>query len=302
MIEIKIDNISFKLRSASDFTFLSDYGKVFAVFDQNDSGNISFGTDNGKEKFFIKVSGAETLHTCVPPEEAVRALKNSVSIYKDLKHPNLIEPVGTISIGNLFATVFKWAEGDCLFDYWNFDKYADNPDLKPFNRFKALPLEKKLKAFDVIFSFMENTARNGYTAVDFYDGSIMYDFAADNLTICDIDFFRKGSLKNDMGEDFWGTKRLKAPEEYLLNAYIDEITNVFTLGALAFHIFGEYSQTDIGEMYDKNRFIPCAPKNWTAGRELLKTAVKATEPKRENRYKSIEEFAGVWRKGITHDL
>lgn len=27
--------------------------------------------------------------------------------------------------------------------------------------------------------------------MDFYDGSIMYDFLTDATTICDIDFFRK---------------------------------------------------------------------------------------------------------------
>lgn len=84
---------------------------------------------------------------------------------------------------------------------------------------------------------MNTVSESGYVAVDFYAGSIMYDFQTDRITICDIDLFRKKPSINDMGEDYWGTKRLKAPEEYCYGAAIDEITNVYTLGALLFDSF-----------------------------------------------------------------
>lgn len=34
-------------------------------------------------------------------------------------------------------------------------------------------------------------------------------------SICDIDFFRTAPVINDKGADWFGTKRLKAPEEYI---------------------------------------------------------------------------------------
>lgn len=40
-----IDGIPFKLKSAFDFSFLNEYDRVFKVFDDQDSGNISFGTE-----------------------------------------------------------------------------------------------------------------------------------------------------------------------------------------------------------------------------------------------------------------
>jgi serine/threonine-protein kinase len=43
MVTQVIDNISFQLKEPHDFSSLSKYGKMFCVFDQNDSGNISFG-------------------------------------------------------------------------------------------------------------------------------------------------------------------------------------------------------------------------------------------------------------------
>lgn len=40
-----------------------------------------------------------------------------------------------------------------------------------------------------------------------------------------------------MGKNYWGTKRVKAPEEYCYGAVIDEATNVYTLGAVLFNSF-----------------------------------------------------------------
>ena len=37
------DGIQYKLKSPYDFSFLSRYGRVFRVFDDQDSGNIGFG-------------------------------------------------------------------------------------------------------------------------------------------------------------------------------------------------------------------------------------------------------------------
>ncbi|MFR8674924.1 MAG: hypothetical protein ACLVEO_08740 [Lachnospiraceae bacterium] len=68
----------------------------------------------------------------------------------------------------------------------------------------------------------------------------MYDFVNGKTTICDIDLFRKQPCVNDMGH-MWGNSRFQSPEEHQLGADIDEITNVYTLGATAFALFGEYN-------------------------------------------------------------
>lgn len=43
----------------------------------------------------------------------------------------------------------------------------------------------------------------------------MYDFSTDKTTICDVDFFKKAPVINDKGVEWFGTKRFKAPEEYI---------------------------------------------------------------------------------------
>lgn len=81
--------------------------------------------------------------------------------------------------------VFEWTEGECLFDHWNFEKYKrDTALISPKEKFRELPVGKKLSTVDVLFSFLQNVNKKGYIAVDFYDGSIMYDFSTDKTTIC----------------------------------------------------------------------------------------------------------------------
>lgn len=297
MVTQNIDGVIFSMKEPHDFSFLSKYGRVFCVFSQNDSGNISFGTDNGENRYFIKIAGAKTTESCRSTGEAIETLKKAIPLYKVLAHPSLIQLLVHFEYGDLYVTVFKWADGDCLFDHWNFEYYKDNPNIIPPNeRFIRLSCEKKLNAFNIIFDFLVFIESKGYVAVDFYDGSIMYDFERNAVTICDIDFFNK-PLTNDMGEKFWGTKRLKAPEEYILGAKIDTVTNVFTLGALIMHFFGSFSDDENRRMYEGNAFFPCRYETWELSESLYRIALKAVCQERLNRYDSIKSFYEEWKVG-----
>jgi serine/threonine-protein kinase len=48
-----IDGIQFKMRKEFDFSFLELIWKVYKVFDDQDSGNISFGIGEKFVKFLI---------------------------------------------------------------------------------------------------------------------------------------------------------------------------------------------------------------------------------------------------------
>ncbi|MBP2133496.1 serine/threonine-protein kinase [Methanomicrobium sp. W14] len=299
MVKINLDNVEFQLKESHDFSWISSLGKVFCVFSQNDSGNISFGVEDGNEKYFVKVAGLKTVESVRTPEEAIASLKEAMPIYKNIKHPNLIELVRHYSLGDIYIAVFKWADGDCLFDYWNFEKYHDSPRIiSPAKRFRQLSPEKRIKAVEVLFSFLSEVSKSNYVAVDFYDGSIIYDFSTETTTICDIDFFRKKPAINDMGEDFWGTKRFKAPEEYVKGAVIDEATNVYTLGALIFSFFGNFTDADIRLRYRKNVFMPCTFENWELSRSCYNCVLKSVSIDRSARYASINEFFIAWNNCI----
>lgn len=272
MIQMELDGVAFALKERFDFGFLAEYGKVFQVLDDQDSGNICFGMQKGDERFFIKFAGALTKRGCVPPETAIRNLKATVPIYQELKHENLIELLETADAGGGFAMIFRWTDAVCLGKLY--------PESR--ERFLQLPIEIKQQVFQDIQSFFLHVAQKGYVAIDFYDGSIMYDFASGKTLICDIDFFRRQPCLNDMGR-MWGSSRFQSPEEYQLGADIDEVTNVYTLGATAFALFAHDSRQR---------------EDWPLNDALFETAAKAVSNEREKRFPSIAAFVHAWKEAM----
>ncbi|WP_042473379.1 protein kinase domain-containing protein [Bacillus ndiopicus] len=285
LITISIDKVSFQLQQEHNFWWLKKLGDVFCVFDEQDSGNISFGVEKNNKKFFVKYAGALPMDFTGTPKDAVDRLVKAVPVYQKLVHPNLIKLLDHFSIENGYAVVFDWVEGECLHSHWSFggrEKYT-NPE-SPFYRFKNLDINKRLDALDTIFSFHTYVESQGFVAVDFYDGSILYDFKKDKTKICDIDFYRKSPSVNDLGEHYWGATRSKSPEEFILGGPIDSKTNVFTMGAIAFGLLG-------GEM---NHSL----SKWEANKNLYEVAIKAVEEERDKRYSTVKEFYEAWQAAL----
>lgn len=272
MITQTIDGIPFELKEEFDFSFLAEYGKVFAVFDRQDSGYICFGVQNDQGKLFIKVAGAATVYSHTHPDMAIQRLQSTVAIYEDLHHPTLIGIIEHKQIGGGYITVFEWFEGDCMGR-----QYASH------EKFLALPLDKKFKVYEAIVQFHIHVNEKGYIALDFYDGCMMYDFAVDETRICDIEFYAPKPVINTMGR-MWGSSRYMSPEELELGAEIEERSNVFLMGATAFQLFG-------GGI-ERNR------ETWQADERLFQIALKAVSMSKEDRYSSISEYFEAWNKAM----
>ncbi len=266
----EIDGVRFRMREPFDFGFLKKYGRVFKVFDDQDSGNICFGVESPEGRKFIKFAGARTARYDGEPSEAVARLRATLPVYQSIRHDALIEYLGAEEIGGGFAMVFRWADGECMGRMYQ----------QSHREIMGLPVEEKQVIFDGVIDFMIAVARAGYVAIDLYDGSVMYDRSGRNVTICDIDFFRKNPAVNDMGR-MWGSSRFMSPEEYELGAALDEITNVFTAGQMGFSVF-----TDS----DRSR------ENWSLSGESYDVLMKAISPDRADRYASIAEFRDAWRR------
>lgn len=71
-----------------------------------------------------------------------------------------------------------------------------------------------------------------------------------------------------------------SPEEYILDAHIDERTNVFNMGAMAFALVG-------GEL---DRSLT----KWEAGNEYYEVALRAVNTNRQFRYPTVSEFKAAW--------
>lgn len=275
-----IDGVRFSLKKFHDLSFLKRYGKVFCVFDQNISGNLSLGIENGTERRFVKIAGLPTIHYDGNPSDAVKVLQHAANLYHELSHPNLIRITDAYKQDTLFLTVFQWENGECLFDHWNFDIYRTHPEmLSPGKRFLSLPLDKRMETLDIMLSFLKLTSEHGYVAIDYYDGSILYDFDAGVPHICDIDFFEKIPYVNTRGL-MWGDDKFRAPEEYVSGAILDEATNVYRAGAMMFYCLGDPVLRDI--------------ESWTAPKSLYPIAKKAVSPKKSDRYRSVTELMEKW--------
>lgn len=267
------DGIPYKLKSPFDFSFLSKYGRVFKIFDDQDSGNICFGVQNDSFKFFIKFAGAPTQRANVSPPEAIERMKATVPIYRDLAHPALANLISAEEIGGGYAMVFDWTDAECMGM-----QYSQSRE-----KFMQMPTATRLRVLDDILEFHAHVARQGYVAIDFYDGGIMYDFAANRTILCDIEFYEKMPYVNKMGR-MWGSGRFMSPEEFTLGATIDEVTNVYAMGATAFEFFGDN--------HDR-----CFEK-WSLSRKLFDVAKKATSDDRNQRQQSIAQFMIEWKASI----
>ncbi|WP_199413562.1 hypothetical protein [Coprococcus sp. AF21-14LB] len=154
---------------------------MFKVYDDQDSGNICFGTEKDGQRYFIKFAGAPTERYNGNPADAIARRKATLPVYSELQHENLIEYV--------------------------------------------------------IF---------------------------------------------DMGR-MWGSSLFQSPEEYEVGAVIDEITNVYTVGATAFALFGEYN---------RNR------DRWQLSDKLFEVVAKAVSADRNGRQQSIRQLREEWETAI----
>lgn len=77
--------------------------------------------------------------------------------------------------------------------------------------------------------------------------------------------------------------RFRAPEEFRVGAVIDEIMNVYTVGATAFALFGEYNRTQ-----DK----------WQLSDKLFEVVTKAVSDNRAERQQSIRQLREEWEAAI----
>ena len=291
MVTMHLDHVSFTLLEPYNFSWLRRLGSVFCVYAGQDSGNLLFGVERDGMRRFVKYAGARTVDYSGTAAEAVDRLRQAAGVYRELRHPALIGMEETLELPQGFACVYDWFDGKGMHDLNEIDSGVDKDDPRSgYYRYRHLPLEKRLHSLRVLFDFLTYVEDRGFVAVDFYDGSVLYDFKNDITKICDIDLYRPKPLYNHMGPDFWGTKRLKAPEEYILGAEIDSRSNVFTLGALILHLFGAYTREDVGRMYRENAFHPCSREGWILDGPLYDVVRKATEPDKAARYPSMRAF------------
>ena len=206
--------------------FLDPAGRVFARFDEQDSGNVSFGVEAHGNRYFVKTAGApNAMGLPLAQTDRLALLHNAERLARSVSHPALTRLVRSCDSVWGRALIYEWADGEHLHAK---RERRDDPTTA-WQRFLHLPLGERLAVVQTLLDLHVALASEGWVVGDFYDGCLMYDFAAKRLHVFDLDNYVLGPYRNNMGRMF-GSTRFMAPEEFEKGRLIDERTTVFALG------------------------------------------------------------------------
>ena len=198
-------------------TYLDQLGTIFTRFDTQDSGNIAYGVQTAAARYFVKTAGDPAApNQFLDFDARVALLRNAIELARSVDHPALPTLYAVIESAAGPLLVYDWRDGDLL----------HNPADR--ERFQALPTDEIHTALDTLYDLHAALDAADWVQGDFYDGSLLYDFATHRLTVMDLDSYHRGPHHNTMGRMF-GSTRFMAPEELALGAPIDTRTTAYAL-------------------------------------------------------------------------
>ncbi len=258
--------------------YLGQAGVVFAIFDARtqDSGNVSYGVEANGRRWFVKSAG--------DPADPAPFLTHAKRVALLLNAQRLALAVTDAALPALHG-VTQSAWGPMLIYDWAPGELVHAPAARrgdpqsAFQRFRRLPPEDLASAIDTILDVHLKLCAAGWIAGDFYDGSILYDFASRRTWLIDLDSYRLGPFTNAMGRMF-GSTRFMAPEELERGALIDERTTVFTLGRAMSEFLGDGDLGRAGFRGTKSQY---------------RAMTTACSPDPAARFQSVIELARAWR-------
>jgi serine/threonine protein kinase len=250
-------------------------GEVFVTFDHHtqDSGNVSYGVATPSGRFFVKTAGFATTQTpLLTPASRVSLLRSAVELHRTVSHSTLPALRNVLECKDGPALVFDWIDGELL----GAPPIERLNPASAFRRFRRLPPVRILAVLDAVIDLHSYLTTAGWIAVDFYDGCLLYDFAARQIHVVDLDNYHRGVFINRMGRMF-GSTRFMAPEEFELGATIDERTTVFVLGRTVYDLLLDHS---------------CETSSQPTA--LVRIADRACRPDPEGRFPSVAAFQSAW--------
>lgn len=188
-------------------------------------------------RLFIKTAGTDAssppgaLTPYFDHSGRVRLLRNAVDLARSCDHPALPALLNVIETPTGLMLIYRAVPGELIGGI----SPAERADpASAYQRFADLPAAAQLSIFDTLIDLHRVLAGQGWVACDLYDGCLIVDFDTLTLHVVDLDNYRRGPSRNDMGRMF-GSRRFMAPEEFELGAPLDQRTTVFTLGRLVRH-------------------------------------------------------------------
>ncbi|MET9121773.1 MULTISPECIES: serine/threonine protein kinase [unclassified Streptomyces] len=255
--------------------YLGRVGEVFRAFREQDSGCVSYGVrllDGGR--WFLKEAVTD---------RGRRSLERGWAFHRSVKHRAIVPQVHRIAVRDGgWAVVMPWREGEALYPAEAGGDRDRTEQAGAMARFRALPADAVLRAFDRVLDAHLAVEAAGQVAVDFYDGALLYDFDRDVAHLIDLDEYRPGPFVVE-DERLPGSRRFMAPEEWVRGAVIDTRTTVFTLGRAARLLLDEGPEEAA----------------WRGSAAQQAVIVRATRTDPGERFENVHRFAEAWRAAGT---
>ncbi len=249
-------------------------GEVFVTIAGHDSGCTSYGVagPDGTRRFVKVAFGSDRWQ-----------LERAILFHDKVSAPHVLPMEDSLALqdsarrGPGVGVVYPFLDSTILNDATQPGaKHHDDPG-SALQRFIDEPTERILGVIDAIVDAHLAIAEQGFVAVDFYDGCLMYDFDSGDVQLVDLDLYIEGPYTLTADRQF-GSTRFMAPEEFCRGAVIDQQTTVFTLGRTAMVLLGP----------DAHRRL---------GLELSDAVDRATQPRAADRWPDVASFAAAWRAG-----
>jgi serine/threonine-protein kinase len=240
-----------------------DVSNAHVVFDQQDSGSVSWGVTAAGRRWFVKQAGSRRAHD---------SLANCLRLHEHVHHDAIVRPVRVFE-GERRTLLYPWVPGTVL----NAATRAGT-DRSGLDRFRSLPLAPVLDAITAVLDTHQLVADAGFVAIDFYDGCLLYDFDALTVRLIDLDEYRPGPFILDE-ERLPGSRSYMAPEELRRGAVIDERTTVFNLGRMIQHLLD-------------------APTGWRGSPTQAAIRKRATADAPAARFRTVAELNAAWTASL----
>lgn len=241
---------------------------VHAVFDEQDSGNLSWGITTARRRWFVKL--ATTPY-------ALDGLIRAATLHNTVIHPAVLPVHEVLRSVHGTALVYPWIDGRLLYAP---EKKRRKKRSAP-GRFRELPVARILDVLDAVFDAHCAIAASGFVSSDFYDGSLIYDFEAHAVALIDLDEYRRGPFEL-AADRALGSSRFMAPEEWRRGATIDQRTTVFHLARLASILLDEGDNTGL----------------FRGPEALHAVALNGQQPDPADRHPTVQGFTDAWRAAV----
>jgi serine/threonine-protein kinase len=234
---------------------------AFAVFDQQDSGCISYGVERAGRRLFVKTAATSP---------GQKSLRRAITFHRLVHHPAIVHPLDVVDAEDITSLTYPWCPGEVL-------NHAtrSGSNRSALARFRLLDVEIVHAAIETTLEAHRAVTAASFVSVDLYDGCFLYDFDRQVMRLVDLDEYRPGPFTVET-ERLPGSRRYMAPEEFRRGDTVDERTTVFHLGRT------------IAELLDSERGSRCSAAQQRVVRAATEDAPRARLP-------TVNALVDAWR-------